>query len=220
MNESKKRLSGVIDVIRSGKKGYFIQEDTDDIEVPMEWLNRALSGDVVEVELGFKYGKTMARVVRVIERKTNTFVGELMKDKEGIYLKPDNARVYLPFAIVGSQGTSVGNKAVVEVVDWDNDPITAEVKTILGVAGEHETEMKAIIAARGFDSDFPKAVLDEAQKLYEHLWDEEEIARRENFRTTLTFTIDPETAKDFDDALSLKFLDNGNYEVGVHIADV
>lgn len=218
--KNKKRLSGVIDVIRSGKKGYLIQEDTDDIEVPMEWLGGALSGDIVEVELGFKYGKTMARVLRVIERKTNSFVGELVKGADGTYLKPDNARVYLPIKIIGSTGAALGDKVVAQVVSWDKEPVVAEVKTVLGVAGDHETEMKAIIVARGFDSDFPKAVLDEAQKLYEHAWDEEEIKRREDFRNTLTFTIDPDTAKDFDDALSLKFLDNGTYEVGVHIADV
>lgn len=219
-DKNKKRLSGVLDVIRSGKKGFLIQEDTDDIEVPMEWLGGALSGDIVEVELGFKYGKTMARVIRVIERKTNSFVGEVVRGADGMFLKPDNTRVYLPIRIVGAEGASVGNKVVVEVVDWEKTPVTAEIKSVLGVAGDHETEMKAIIVARGFDSDFPKAVLDEAQKLYEHAWDEEEIKRREDFRTTLTFTIDPDTAKDFDDALSLKFLEDGNYEVGVHIADV
>lgn len=218
--KDKKRLTGVIDVIRSGKKGFIIQEDADDIEVPMEWLNRALSGDVVEIELGPKYGKVMGRVVRIIERKVTSFVGELVKGTDGTYLKPDNTRVYLPLLVVGSTGGAIGDKVIADIVDWDKDPITVSVRTVLGVAGDHETEMKAIIASRGFESDFPKEVIDAAQGLYENLWDDEEIARREDFRSTLTFTIDPDDAKDFDDAISLKFLDNGNYEVGVHIADV
>jgi len=216
--QKKKRLSGVIDVVRSGKKGFLIQDEADDIEIPQEWLGGALAGDIAEVELGKKYGKTMARVVQIIERKNNTFVGELVKKADGIYLKPDTGRVYFDFLVEGSQGAFVGNKVIAKVVSWT--PPTVSVQEALGVAGDHETEMKAIIAARGFDSDFPKAVLDEAQKLYEHAWDEEEIAQREDFRTTLTFTIDPDDAKDFDDAISLKQLEQDTIEVGIHIADV
>ncbi len=222
--DGRKRLKGVIDVVRSGKKGYLIQEDTDDLEVPQEWLGGALSGDIVEVEVGRKYGKTMGRVVRVLERKTSSFVGELVKKADGIYLKPDSARVYFSFRVEGASGVAVGNKVIAEVASWDAMPPTVTIVEVLGVAGDHETEMKAIIASRGFDGTFPKPVLDAAQKLYEHAWDEAEIANREDFRTTLTFTIDPDDAKDFDDAISIKFLDEskgaGRYEVGVHIADV
>lgn len=221
-----KRMRGVIDVVRSGKKGFFIREEADDIEIPKEWLGGALSGDVAEVELGRKYGKEMARVIRVIERKSDTFVGELVKKADGVYLKPDTSRVYFDFKVEGAAGASAGHKVITVIDSWDLDPPTVRIVEVLGVAGDHETEMRAIIAARGFASDFPKAVLDEAQKLYEHAWDEKEkeIAGREDFRTTLTFTIDPEDAKDFDDAISIKFLEYekgaGRYEVGIHIADV
>jgi len=223
-SQSGKRMRGVIDVVRSGKKGFFIREEADDIEIPREWLGGALSGDVAEVELGRKYGKEMARVVRVIERKSDTFVGELVKKADGVYLKPDTSRVYFEFRVEGAAGASVGDKVIARIDSWDGDPPTVRITEVLGVAGDHETEMKAIIASRGFASDFPKTVLDEAQKLYEHTWDEAEIAAREDFRDTLTFTIDPEDAKDFDDAISIKFLDPGRgakrHEVGVHIADV
>lgn len=219
-----RRLKGVIDVVRSGKKGYLIQDDTDDLEVPQEWLGGALSGDVVEVEVGRKYGKTMGRVLRVLERKTSSFVGELVKKADGTYLKPDSTRVYFMFRVEGASGVTVGNKVIAEVSSWDHTPPTVNVVEVLGVAGDHETEMKAIIASRGFDGTFGKAVLDAAQQLYEHAWDEAEIKKREDFRDTLTFTIDPDDAKDFDDAISIKFLDTnagaGRYEVGVHIADV
>lgn len=223
-DDGHKRLKGVIDVVRSGKKGYLIQEGDDDLEIPQEWLGGALSGDIVEVEVGRKYGKTMGRVLRVLERKTSSFVGELVKKADGIYLKPDSARVYFSFRVEGASGVTVGNKVITEVSSWEATPPTVRVVEVLGVAGDHETEMKAIIASRGFDGTFAKPVLDAAQKLYEHAWDEEEIKKREDFRGTLTFTIDPDDAKDFDDAISIKFLDEnanaGRYEVGVHIADV
>ncbi len=105
-------------------------------------------------------------------------------------------------------------------MEWDSLPPKVKVRTVLGKAGEHETEMKAIVAAKGFDSGFPKAVLDEAQKLYERAWNEEETKTRRDFRNVLTFTIDPETAKDFDDAISYQKFDDGSLEIGVHIADV
>lgn len=221
-----KRLKGVIDVVRSGKKGFLIQEDADDIEIPQEWLGGALAGDIAEVELARKYGKMMARVVRVIERKSDTFVGTLVKKADmpgqtgGLYLKSDNSRVYFDFRVEGPGGAREGEKVIAKVVSWDRPLPSVSVTEVLGVAGEHETEMKAIIVARGFAADFPRDVLDEAQHLYDHPWDDAEVARREDFRTTLTFTIDPEDAKDFDDAISFKRLEDGNIEVGVHIADV
>lgn len=220
------RLTGVVTIVRNGKKGYFLREDTDDIEIPQEWFNGVLSGDVAEVELSRKYGKEMARVVRVIERKSDTFVGELIKKADmpgqtgGVYVTPDNGRVYFDFRVEGAAGAHVGEKVIAKVVSWDTVPPSVSVTEVLGVAGDHETEMKAIIAARGFDAKFPQDVLSEAQHLYDHPWDEAEIARREDFRGTLTFTIDPEDAKDFDDAISFKRVDNGNIEIGVHIADV
>ena len=213
------RLSGVMSVTRSGK-GFLLQDNADDIEVPAEWLGGALSGDCVEITKEKKYGKTMGRVVNVLERKTEQFVGELIKKRDGIYLKPDDTRVYIDFRIEGAPGGAVGDKVVAKVVSWERMKETVAVETVLGVAGEHETEMKAIIVARGFDSDFPQAVIDEAQALYERRWTDADLERREDFRETLTLTIDPKDAKDFDDAISLKEIGEGVYEVGVHIADV
>jgi len=227
--QSRKRLKGVVDVIRSGKKGFLIQDaGGDDIEIPQEWLGGALSRDTVEAELGRKYGKEMARVVRVIERATDTFVGELIKKTDlpgqpgGLYLKPDSTRVYFDFLVKGAPGAGRGEKVVAKVVSWKGAAPSVSVVEVLGVAGEHETEMKAIAVSRGFNAAFPRDVLDEAKKLYEtetpHMWTSD--VRREDFRSTLTFTIDPEDAKDFDDAISLNALPNGTIEVGVHIADV
>lgn len=213
------RFSGVIQVTRSGK-GFLIQEGTDDVEIFPENLGGALNGDIVEVALQKRGGRPRGRVVRVLERKTCTFVGELKRGKNGVILKPDDTRVYFDFAIIESAGAPVGHKVVVDVVSWDEPLPSAKVSEVLGEAGNHETEMRAIIASRGFSSDFPNAVVKEAEALYERAWDEEEIKKREDFRGVLTATIDPDDAKDFDDAISLKELENGNIEVGVHIADV
>ena len=213
------RFSGVIQVTRSGK-GFLIQDGTDDVEIFPENLGGALNGDIVEVALQKRGGRPRGRVVRVLERKTCTFVGELKRGKNGVILKPDDTRVYFDFAIIESAGAPVGHKVVVDVVSWDEPLPSAKVSEVLGEAGNHETEMRAIIASRGFSSDFPNAVVKEAEALYERAWDEEEIKKREDFRGVLTATIDPDDAKDFDDAISLKELENGNIEVGVHIADV
>ncbi len=213
------KLSGIVSVTKSGK-GFLLQENTDDIEIPAEWLGGALSGDLIEITRERKYGKKMGRVVKVLERKTEQFVGELVKKRDGTYLKPDDTRVYFDFRVEGALGGVVGDKVVAKVTSWEHLKETVEVDSVLGVAGKHETEMKAIVVARGFDSDFPKVVIDEAQSLYESRWTNEDLKSREDFRDTLTLTIDPKDAKDFDDAISLKKTEEGTYEVGVHIADV
>lgn len=211
-------MKGVIDVTRSGR-GFFLRPEGD-IPIPRERLGGALSGDVVEIVVSDGRTEKIGRVVKVVERKTNAFVGELIKTPKGVVLRPDESRVYTDFLIVGSPGAAVGSKAIADVVDWDGAPPKAKIRSILGKAGEHETEMRAIIASKGFESDFPKAVVDEAEHLYEHAWDEEEIRTRRDFREVLTITIDPETAKDFDDAISYRTLEDGSVEIGVHIADV
>lgn len=211
-------MKGVIDVTRSGR-GFFLRPEGD-IPIPRERLGGALSGDVVEIVVSDGRTEKIGRVVKVVERKTNAFVGELIKTPKGVVLRPDESRVYTDFLIVGSPGAAVGSKAIADVVDWDGAPPKAKIRSILGKAGEHETEMRAIVASKGFESDFPKAVVDEAEHLYEHAWDEEEIKTRRDFREVLTITIDPETAKDFDDAISYRTLEDGSVEIGVHIADV
>lgn len=213
------RLAGVIEVTRSGR-GFLIRDGADDVEIFPENLGRSLSGDIVEVALEKRGGRPRGRVIRVLERKTCTFVGELVRGKSGTLLRPDDSRVYFDFAIVESAGAPLGHKVVADVVDWETKLPSAKVSEVLGEAGNHETEMRAIIASRGFSSDFPNAVIKEAEQLYEKAWDQKETEQREDFRDVLTMTIDPDDAKDFDDAVSLKELENGNNEVGIHIADV
>lgn len=219
MNVGTKRVSGIIEVTRSGK-GFLIQEGEEkDVPILKDALGGALHGDVVEVEVKTGKHETLGRVLRVIERKRTTFVGEVVAGAPTPMLKPDDPRVYFPFMITEVGTATVGDKAVIDVTDWSAPP-KAKVREVLGRAGEHETEMRAVLAARGFELGFPPAVLAEARGLYERRWSEEDLKDREDFRTTFTMTIDPEDAKDFDDAISLKELPDGNREVGVHIADV
>lgn len=213
-----KRISGVVMVTRSGKG--FLLQDTGDIPIPRERLNGALNGDVVEIRTSRGRFETIGSVVRVIERKTNHFVG-VVKNIEGeLQVVPDDSRVYFNISLMGSETAPIDNKVVIEVFNWKCEPPEGRVREVIGPAGDHETEIRAIVAARGFDSTFSEAVIKDAEKLYEKAWDEDEIAKREDFRDTLTFTIDPDDAKDFDDAISYKELDDGSVEVGVHIADV
>lgn len=224
VNESQKRnahhrrVSGVLDVTRSGK-GFLLQE-SGDIPIPRERLRGGLAGDIVEVELSRGKFETIGSVVRVIQRKTNRFVGTAKLINNELFIVPDDPRVYLTFCLIGSETAPEGHKVIIEIFEWDRTHPGGRVREVIGRAGDHETEIRAIVAAKGFDSAFSEAVLKEAERLYEHAWDEDEIAKREDFRDTLTFTIDPDTAKDFDDAISYNPLEGGEIEVGVHIADV
>jgi len=211
-------MQGVADVTRNGK-GFFLHPDGD-ILIPREDLGGALSGDVVHIAVSSRRGKKIGRVLSVLERKRNSFVGTLVKVANGIVLRADDPRVYFDFSIVGPSGAPVGHKAIIDIVDWKSSPPRANVRSILGPAGAHETEMRAVVASRGFDSDFPAAVLKDAQELYKKTWNDDDISARRDFRGIPTFTIDPDTAKDFDDAISLEEKSDGSFEIGIHIADV
>ena len=212
------RIKTVIDITRSGKG--FLLDPTGDAVVYRESLGGALSGDVVEALVTMRGKVKVGRVLKIVERKTSSFVGEIVRTPQGMMLRPDDGRVYFDFKITGSSGAPEGHKAVLEVVDWNTPTPEGNIKSIIGRAGEHETEIRAIILSKGFDGDFPADVLKEAGELYKDAWNEEEIKTRRDFRDTLTFTIDPDTAKDFDDAISYKALEDGSIEVGIHIADV
>lgn len=192
-------------------------EGMDDVPIMREGLGGALSGDVVEVALRPGRRETIGEVVEVLERKKNSFVGVLERRPEGIFLIPDDPRVYMDFMVVSGVGSPVGQKVIVDVVNWESNPPHAKVRRALGMVGAHDTEMRAILADHEFDTDFPGDVAREAQLL---TIGESDYEGRRDFRDTLTLTIDPVDAKDFDDAISYKKNADGTVEVGVHIADV
>ena len=214
----------------------FIEDTKSDEDVMIETpnLHTALNRDEVEVEpLKAKVrGRRTGKVVRIITRAKMRFVGTIGENGTRLILTPDDFRMYAPITIPRPpHEAQKGYKALVEIKEWqDGKEPQGEIVKVIGKKGEHEVEMESIILERGFESSFPKEVEAEAEEIAEgakRLITEtgspvptEEMKKRRDFRTTTLFTIDPESAKDFDDALSFKKLPNGRFEIGVHIADV
>ncbi len=228
-NENKgenSNIEGQITVSRRGV-GYLPHEDfEEDIEIQNDYMNTALNKDTVEVTLHPQVAGERLRgeVVNIIERDKTQFVGTIEK-KDGLsFLAPDDQRMYMDIILSPSEKIEDGMKVLVEMADWTDPKKNPEGKIleVLGKKGEHNVEMRSIVLGHGFETDFP-ADVEKAAKAIEDRKTEilkEEESKRKDFRNVTTLTIDPPDAKDFDDAISLKILDNGNLEVGIHIADV
>jgi ribonuclease R/exosome complex exonuclease DIS3/RRP44 len=218
-------FTGKVDVTTRGNAYVVVEELENDVFVPSNKLNRAFHKDIVEIQLLSRRNgsKIEGEVTRVIERNKSQFVGIMDLHTNFAFVRPTDARMYTDiFVPIGQTADAKnGEKVIVEITDWpeEADSPYGIVKEVLGIPGEHHTEIHAILAEYGLPLDFPAEVEHFANALDTSI-KKEEIARRKDFRDTLTFTIDPRDAKDFDDALSFKVLDNGNYEVGIHIADV
>ena len=210
-----KSHTGVIQVTRSGKGFLLMPEGKDDVPIMRDGLGGALNGDVVEVALSQGKREMIGRVTKVLERKRTQFVGETIKNGGQLFVRPDDRRVYFEFMIVGGIPSPVGHKVLITVSSWTSAPPQATIERSFGPKGHHETEIKAILASNGFSTDFPAPVIQEAEGLSLDGTDE-----RRDMRETLTFTIDPDDAKDFDDAISYKRNTDGTVEIGVHVADV
>ena len=215
---------GVVDMASNGN-AYVVCEDLDqDVFVPNNLLNKALHGDLVEVYVfPRRREKLEGEITQVIERKRTTFVGVVQMQKNFAFVVPTDRRMYTDIFVPKEDcnGAEDGDKVLVRITQWTsraNSPYGV-VEKILGKPGEHNTEIHAILAEYGLPSEFPQEVEAYAQQLDTTI-KEEEIACRRDMRGVLTFTIDPRDAKDFDDALSFRVLEDGNFEVGVHIADV
>ena len=216
---------GTIDMT-SRKNGYFVCEELeDDVFIPFINLNHALDGDKVKVYIYNRRSsrKPEAEVLEILERKKTEFVGVIDIQKNFAFVTTANTKMYTDIFIPKNKINNAehGDVVLVNLEDWPkkaDSPFGSVIK-ILGKPGEHNTEIHAILAEYGLPSDFPIEVEAEANKIDTSIT-EEEIKKRRDLRNVLTFTIDPKDAKDFDDALSFKVLDNGNYEIGVHIADV
>ena len=216
---------GKIDMT-SRRTAYFICEELeDDVFIPTNNLNHALDKDKVKVYIynRRKGRKPEGEVIEIIERAKTEFVGVIDIQKNFAFVSTANAKMYTDIFISKEKynGAEQGDVVLVKIEDWPkkaDSPFGTVIK-VLGKPGEHNTEIHAILAEYGLPYDFPIEVEVFAQKLDTsiHL---EEIAKRRDIRDTLTFTIDPKDAKDFDDALSFKKLENGNFEIGIHIADV
>ena len=214
-------------IITHKKEGIIrIPESTEIIEISREFLRTALSGDTVKVLLHPKKMDSNQRgeVIEVISRAKKGHAGILEEENGIFYLNPSDTKTYVDIVIPKEKlnGARVGEKVFGIITDWNNSerPPIGEIKKILGKPFQNEAEMQAIALEKGFDSNFPKEVSDEAKKVAKIEINEKELAKRRDLRKTTTVTIDPVDAKDFDDAISFEKLPNGNFEVGVHIADV
>lgn len=232
-------MNTFIGTIRTTRKGLGFVSIPDgpfdgDLFIEQGELKTALPGDTVEVIAHPKKkgeDNQTAEVVRVVERAKTQFVGHVEHENGFAFVVPDNNKIYTDFLVVKEDAGKLkdGQKVLVELFKWKNqekDPLVKVIE-ILGNKGEHEVEMRAILLERGIDTHFPPEVADAAKKIREDWYARTEkhiaeglAAGRRDFRDTLTMTIDPASAKDFDDAISLKALGDDKYELGVHIADV
>ncbi len=220
-----KLLKGRLDISRSGM-GFVIVEDMDtDIIVKPHNFDKAFHGDIVRVQVNKENGgkRLEGIVVDVAERKQTEFIGTMQVNKNVAFFIAASEKPIPDFYIASDKlnGAVDGSRVVARLVKWDkNDKKPqGEVISILTARNEADMAMKEIIVDAGFPLAFEDAVLKEANQLSEKIT-REELKKRKDYRDILTFTIDPYDAKDFDDAISIRNLDNGNYEIGVHIADV
>lgn len=216
---------GKLDMTTSGNAYAIVDEMEEDIFIPFAGLNKAFHGDTVEIFLRPKRNgrKPEGEISKVIERKKTTYVGIVDKQKTFAFVRPTDAKMYTDIFIPKEKMNNAedGDKVLVNLGKWpdDADSPYGEIEKILGKPGEHHTEIHSILAEYGLPYEFPYEVEQYANTLDTSI-KTEEIKKRRDMRDILTFTIDPKDAKDFDDALSFQPLENGNFEIGVHIADV
>jgi ribonuclease R len=217
--------SGTIDFTSQGTAFVTISPDKPDVFIPFKKTKNAFQGDLVKIDIYNRRGKGKleGEVVEVIKRNKTKFVGTIQITPKFAFVVPDYNKLHVDFFVRTEDvnGATHGQKVLVELVNWDKgtDNPRAKVIEVFGNPGEHETEMHAIMAEFGLPMVFAPEVEAAAKKLDTEI-KPEEIVKRRDFRGITTFTIDPHDAKDFDDALSIQKLENGNWEIGVHIADV
>ncbi len=231
-------LEGPILMTRKGFGFFVMGDDREDLLVPPEWTNHALSGDVVKVvpmgdyrdPSGRMPPRAAGKVVELVSRARETFVGTLVEDADKMFITPDYKKMHVAVEVRDTASAAIGDKVLVRLKGWEEGVAYpwGVVEEVIGKAGQHDVEMRALALGQGFSPIFPPGVVAEAKRLEaegRQMLADEVTARladspRADFREISTCTIDPFDAKDFDDALSVRQLDDGNVEVGVHIADV
>ena len=218
-------ITGIVDHVNARFAYVRIGEDKKDIYIKSSDLGSAVDGDTVTVAVFSKRSgaNPEGKVTGIVKRGRNRFAGRVELSRNTAFVVPDYRKMHQDFYISQADlnGAKDNDKVVIEVIEWasgDKNPV-AKIVNVLGSAGENEAEIHSIMAEFGLPFDFPEKVKHESEEIEEG-FTKEEISKRWDFREILTFTIDPEDAKDFDDALSFEYLPDGNYRVGVHIADV
>ncbi len=220
----KDSVEGTIDIITSGAGYVRVEGGTEDVFVHGRNVGMALHGDRVLIKLmGGRGSRAEGKVLEVLSRRRNEFVGTIQKQQGRLLLVADDQRVKRPFFIPPHEALNAkeGDKAIIELGEWKDtrDIPRGKVLRVLGRAGEHQVEMHAILAEFGLPLEFPESVVRASESIADGVT-EAEIASRRDVRTIPTITIDPDDAKDLDDALSVRRLESGHWEIGVHIADV
>lgn len=216
---------GTLDMTSKGSGYVVVEELAEDVFIPSNSLNKALDGDEVEIYIynRRRNKKSEGEITQVIKRKRTEFVGVLQLKENFGFVSIQDPKMYTDIFVQKNKISDAenGDKVVVEMEEWPEkaDSPFGKIIKVLGKPGEHHTEIHAILAQYGLPHDFPAEVEEFANNIDTSI-QEEEIKKRRDMRDVLTFTIDPKDAKDFDDALSFKELDNGNFEIGIHIADV
>lgn len=218
-------FTGRIEITANGN-GYVICEELEhDIYIPARNINKALNNDLVRVYVYSrkKNRKQEGDVIEIIKRAKTEFVGVIELHENFAFVVPDDAKMYCDIFIAKENVVDVenGDKVLASIIDWpekSKNPF-GKIVQVLGKPGDHDTEMHSILLEYGLPYNFPDEVEKFATKIPIEIT-EEEIKKRQDFREILTFTIDPKDAKDFDDALSFEVLKNGNFRIGIHIADV
>ena len=218
-------MKGTLDITRSGI-GYVMVDDLPvDILVRPADFNTALHGDTVRVKIvggGKQSGRMTGEVVDVLQRRQTEFLGKLEMGKNFAFFVAESDKpmpdIYIPLSNL--REAKDNEKVIVKIVEWEkNKKPVGQVVQVMDSRNEGDLAMKEILMENGFPLFFPEEVIEESERIPDTVA-EKEVKRRKDFRTILTFTIDPIDAKDFDDAISFRVLKNGNYEIGVHIADV
>lgn len=218
-------VTGVLDITRSGMGYVIVDKESNDIMVRPNDFNTALHGDTVKVKVSKEPNRSKRQqgfITEVVKRKQVEFMGRLQMNPNFAFFVADIDKpmtdIYVPLENLNNATDS--DRVIVKIVEWEkNKKPLGQVVQILNPADEGDFAMKEILMENGFPLFFPENVIEEGERLPDNV-SQAEMVNRKDFRETLTVTIDPLDAKDFDDAISFRVLKNGNYEIGVHIADV
>lgn len=225
LNQVNAFIEGTVDMNQSGSAYVITESLNDDVFIPPKFMGQALDGDMVKVFLLARKKRKgpEGQIVEILKRKKTAFVGIVEVSRNFAFLVPDHKKmlvdIYIPLEKL--KGAKHGDKAIAAITDWPKDASSpfGEITQVLGKPGDNDVEIHSILHEYDLPTEFPDHVEREAAKVPTEIT-ADEVAKRKDLRDVLTFTIDPADAKDFDDALSVRRLENGNLEIGVHIADV
>lgn len=223
---AREQYEGILDMTRSGSGYVMIEGLDDDVHISAKFMNSALNGDKVKINAWKPHGRHKAEgeVIEVLERASEYFIGTFSQSKNFGFVMPDKTNMPVDIIVYpeGQKDASDGDKVVVQVTKWHGRGVKSPqgmITSVLGKSGSSDIEMKSILINNGFNLEFPPEVMAEAESFPAEI-ETSEIEKRRDMREVPTFTIDPHDAKDFDDALSIEYLEDGKIEIGVHIADV